>query len=497
MSESNAIYMDYAASTPVDPRVAARMAALLAEGPHSNPSSHHLGGRLAGDLITRAAEHVGALAGVSPEGVIFTSGATESIGLGVIGAARYRSRDGRHVITSLSEHPAGLNSCLALKPEGFEVTCLEPDSKGVITADALAGALRPDTVLVSLMHVNNEIGVVQDVAAFGRICREHGAWLHVDAAQSVGKLHLDMGQQGIDLLSLTAHKLYGPKGVGALCLNRKRVPRIDPLLHGGGQQRSLRPGTLPTHQIAGLGWACELAAEHLQEENARLSTLRERLWQGLQREGGVLLNGADAPLAPGIVSVSVEGVESRSLVNALQGVIFSLGSACSRAQDEPSGILRCLGRSALLASSTVRFSLGRFSTSEEIDTVVEIFGKGVSVLRTLADEKPVFDAQSSNVSCGEAGRRSAGAWVRLEARWEGSKVVETGYRVLGPPILEAAARNASGALESAGRQLSIDDWMKELNELLRPPPEARSLVLCACDALQACMRGGDNWADSS
>lgn len=492
MLESNAIYLDYAASTPVDERVASRMAAVLAEGPHSNPSSRHFGAGAARDLIAQAAEHVGALAGVSPEEVIFTSGATESISLGIIGGARYRSRDGRHVITSLSEHPAGLKSCLALKQEGFEVTCLEPNANGLITPDGLAAALRPDTVLVSLMHVNNEIGVVQDVAAFGRICRRHGAWLHVDAAQSGGKLPLNMRQQGIDLLSLTAHKLYGPKGAGALCLNRERIPRIDPLLHGGGQQRSLRPGTLPTHQIAGLGWACELAAEHLQEENARLCALRDRLWRGLQRQGGVLLNGADAPRAPGIVSVSVEGVESSSLVNALQGVIFSLGSACSRAEDEPSGVLRCLGRTPLLASSTVRFSLGRFSTREEIDTVVEIFGKGVSVLRALADEKPVFDTQSGNVTRGEAGRRSAGAWVRLEARWEGSKAVETGFRVLGPPILEAAARNAAGALKSAGRQLAIDDWMRDLNKLLRPPPEARSLVLFACDALQACLQGGDN-----
>ena len=492
MSKATPIYMDYAASTPVDPRVAARMSMLLSEGPHANPSSQHSAAAAARDLIACAAGEVAGLLGVRPAEVIFTSGATESIGLAVIGAARYRSREGRHVITGLTEHPAGLKSCLALKQEGFEVTCLEPDSSGVISPPALRSALRPETVLVSLMHVNNEIGVVQDVAGFGRICSGHGAWLHVDAAQSAGKLPLNMRDQQIDLLSLTAHKLYGPKGAGALCTNQARIPRIEPLLYGGAQQRSLRPGTLPTHQIVGLGMACGLANQDLRARSDRISALRDRLWQGLEQSGGVVLNGAEAPRAPGIVSVSVEGVEGSSLANQLEGVVFSLGSACSRAQDEPSAVLRCLGRSPMVAASTVRFSMGRFTTEAEIDTVIEIFGSAVSVLRALAKKSPALKGGSGRITRGEAGRRSAGTWVRLEARWKGNSVVETAVRVLGPPVLEAAARNGADALKRSGRELVVAEWAQSLNAALKTPPEARSLLLFAQDALQACLRGGDN-----
>ena len=486
------IYMDYAASAPVDPRVAERMSALLLAGPHANPSARHAGGTEAGKLIAESAAQVGALVGLSGEEVIFTSGATESIGLGVIGAARYRSRHGRHVITGLSEHPAGLKTCLALRNEGFEVTCLEPDSRGVVTVAALQAALRPDTALVSLMHVNNEIGVVQDVAGFGRLCSEHGAWLHVDAAQSAGKLPLNMRRQRIDLLSLTAHKMYGPKGAGALCINRERIPRIEPLLFGGGQQRSLRPGTLPTHQVAGLGAACEIAGRDMEEERLRVSALRERLWRGLRKAGGVVLNGAGADFAPGILSVSVEDVEGSSLVDAIEGVVFSLGSACSRAQDEPSAVLRCLGRSPLLAGSTIRFSVGRFSTEREIDQVSEIFQRAVASLRALSDERPALGDGPGCITRGEAGRRNAGDWIRLEARWNRDEAVETAFRVLGPPILAVAARNGATALKSSGRRLAVDEWAARLNEELKPPPEARSLLLCARDALQACLRGEDN-----
>ena len=492
MPQDTPIYMDYAASTPVDPRVAARMGELLLAGPHANPSAQHAAGLEAGKLIAEAAAQVGALVGLSGDEVVFTSGATESIGLGVIGAARYRSRHGRHVITGLSEHPAGLKSCLALRKEGFDVTCLEPDSRGVITGEALRSAMRSDTVLVSLMHVNNEIGVVQDVAEFGRLCAEHGAWLHVDAAQSAGKLPLNMRRQRIDLLSLTAHKMYGPKGAGALCINRKRIPRIEPLLFGGGQQRSLRPGTLPTHQVAGLGAACAIAGKDMEEEGLRVEALRERLWRGLGKAGGMVLNGAGAELAPGILSVSVKDVEGSSLVDALDGVVFSLGSACSRAQDEPSAVLRCLGRSPLLAGSTIRFSLGRFSTVQDIDRVSEVFARAVASLRALSDERPALRDGPGYISRGEAGRRKAGDWIRLEARWERNEVVETAFRVLGPPILAAAARNGATALKSAGRQLAVNEWAERLSEELKPPPEARSLLLGARDALQACLRGGDN-----
>ena len=492
MTATTPIYLDYAASTPVDRRVAARMSELLAGGPHGNPSSDHAAGAQASRVIADAAAAVADLAGVTADDVIFTSGATESIGLGVIGAARYRSRHGRHVVTGLTEHPAGLSSCRALEREGYQVSCLEPDPRGLITGEALRAALRPDTVLVSLMHVNNEIGVIQDIGEFGAICREHGAWLHVDAAQSAGKLPIDMRRQQVDLLSLTAHKMYGPKGVGALCVNRERVRRIEPLHHGGGQQRGLRPGTLPTHQIAGLGLACALACESLEGERIRVQALRDQLWRGLQRAGAVLLNGAQAPRAPGILSVSVEGVEGASLVNALEGMVFSMGSACSRLQDEPSAVLRCLGRSPLLAGSTLRFSIGRFNTEADIGDAIEIFGRAVADLRALADETAALDGGTGCITRGEAGRRSAGNWVRLEARWQGDRAVETAYRVLGPPMLEAAARSGADALRSAGKSLALAEWMEQAKEALRPPAESRSLLLCAQDALQACLHGGDN-----
>lgn len=486
--------MDYAASTPVDPRVAARMSELLRAGPHANPSAQHAGGLQASQLIADAAGQVGALVGLSGDEIVFTSGATESIGLGVIGAARYRSRHGRHVVTGLSEHPAGLKSCLALKNEGFQVTCLEPDSCGVITAAGLHAALRPDTVLVSLMHVNNEIGVVQDISEFGRICTEHGAWLHVDAAQGAGKFPIDMRAQQIDLLSLTAHKIYGPKGAGALCISRRRIPRIEPLLHGGGQQRSLRPGTLPTHQIVGLGVAAAIAKDEMKAERRRVSALRERLWQRLRDAGGVIRNGQGAELAPGILSVSVDGVEGNSLVAALEGLVFSLGSACSRTQDEASAVLRCLGRSGLLAGSTIRFSLGRFSSEEEIDRAGGIFTRAVASLRGLADEMPVLNTQSGLITRGEAGHRSAGDWVRIEARWHRNEVAETAFRVLGPPLLARAAQNGSEALKSAGRELDLEEWAAQLNRTLNASAQARSLLLLVRDALQGCLRGEDNGA---
>ena len=486
------IYMDYAASTPVDPRVAERMSHLLAAGPYANPSAQHAGGAEARAVIAEAAASVGALVGLSAEEIVFTSGATESIGLAVIGAARYRSRDGRHVITGLNEHPAGLKSCLALREEGFEVTCLEPDANGLISLQALQSALRPDTVLVSLMHVNNEIGVVQDIDGFASLCARHGAWLHVDAAQGAGKLPLDMRRRGIGLLSLTAHKIHGPKGAGALCINRERIPRIEPLLHGGGQQRSLRPGTLPTHQAAGLGEACAIAAAGMKSESRRAEELRERLWRGVRSAGGVVLNGAGAKRAPGILSVSVEGVEGASLMQALEGVVISRGSACATVEDEPSAVLRSLGHSPLLAGATIRFSLGRGSTAQEIDQVIKIFGSAVASLRALSDHSPALGAGAGRISRGEAGRRSTGNWVRIEARWERREVIESAFRVLGPPILAAAAGNGAAALKSEGRELKLEEWATCINEQLKPPPEARSLLLCARDALQACLDGGDN-----
>ena len=380
------VYLDYAASTPVDPAVAGLMDDCL-RGPAgiANPAAvSHAPGRLAAQTVETARAQVAGLIGAQPAEIVFTSGATESDNLAVIGAARFRRSRGDHVITALTEHPAVLESCRSLEREGFRVTCLAPDARGIVTPGAVAAALTEQTVLVSLMHVNNEIGIVQDVAAVGALCRAHGALLHVDAAQSAGRLPLDVRGQCIDLLSLSAHKLGGPKGVGALFLDAERIRRVEPLLHGGGQERGLRPGTVATHQVAGMGLACELARQRLATDVPMILALRERLWARLSVIDGVLLNGDAQQRACHILNVSVVRVEGESLRLALRDLALASGSACATESAEPSPVLRALGRSDQLAMSSLRFSLGRQTSEAEVDFAADCLRAAVMRLRAMA-----------------------------------------------------------------------------------------------------------------
>lgn len=378
------IYMDYAAATPVDERVIDQMADCLRSGYGNPASTAHQFGRDAGKMVETARAQVAKLINATAEEIIFTSGATEADNLGLIGAARFRSRAGRHIVTSVAEHPAVLESCRYLETEGFSATYLTPDANGIIEPPAVQSALQSDTVLVSIMHVNNVIGVVQDIAAIGRICRDADILFHVDAAQSAGRLPIDVRSQSIDLLSLSGQKIYGPKGVGALFMNRQRVRRIEPLFHGGGQERGLRPGTVATHQVAGMGLACEIARTRRAADAPQIEELRERLWRGLKKLPGVLLNGHPTQRACHILSVSVTGVEGESLHYGLRELAVSAGSACATETDEPSFVLRSLGRSDQLARSTVRFSLGRQTSEAEIDFAIAQFSDVVARLRALA-----------------------------------------------------------------------------------------------------------------
>jgi cysteine desulfurase len=382
------IYLDNAATTAVDPRVVAAMLECLGpSGDYANPSSvGHLPGRRARARVEQARGDVAALVGADPAQVIFTSGATEADNLAILGAARFYRERGRHLVTSRTEHPAVLDACRQLEREGFEVTYLKPGSDGIVEPAQVEAALRSDTLLVSLMHVNNEIGVVQDVGAVGRLCRARGVLFHVDAAQGAGKLPLDVNRDCIDLLALTAHKVHGPKGVGALCVRREPRLGLVPLLHGGGQERGLRSGTLATHQVVGLGTALRIAAAEMQADAARVGALRERLWQGLAAVPGALLNGHPTRRVPGILSVAFDGVEGESLLYALPALAISSGSACATTSGEPSYVLRALGRSDRLAQSTLRLSLGRFNTEIEVDRAIGAITAAVARLRAVAPE---------------------------------------------------------------------------------------------------------------
>jgi cysteine desulfurase len=381
------VYLDYAATTPVDERVAAVMAACLTrEGAFGNPgSTSHAYGDAAGALVEAARAQVANTVGASPADVVWTSGATEADNLAVFGLTHYYRDLGKHVITVRTEHKAVLDPCRELERRGWRVTYLVPDRDGRVVPAQVAEALRSDTVLVSVMHVNNEIGVIQDVAAVAEVCARHGqARLHVDAAQSVGKCALDFDGMGLDLLSLSAHKAYGPKGVGALVVARRRGLQLQALQLGGGQERNLRSGTVATHQVVGMGAAFALAAS-LRDEGPRIAGLRERLWRGLELLGGTLHNGEAAHSVPHILNVSFAGVEGESLLAAVRPFIaVSTGSACTSAVQEPSYVLRALGRDERLAESSLRFSLGRFSTDADVETAISAVSNAVTRLRGVA-----------------------------------------------------------------------------------------------------------------
>jgi cysteine desulfurase len=393
------VYLDHAATTPVDVRVAARMAEVLrSETEYGNPaSSSHDYGDVAAALVESARAQVAAAVGAVSREVVWTSGATEANNLAIFGVAQYYRERGRHIVTARTEHKAVLDPCRELERRGWEVSYLVPDKEGLLDPAQVAAALRPDTVLVSLMHVNNEIGVVQNIAAIGAICARHGgAWLHVDAAQSVGKCPVHFASLGVDLMSLSSHKVYGPKGVGALVISQRGDPggrgrvQLTALQFGGGQERALRAGTLATHQVVGMGLAFEIAAKISSLETARVAHLQQRLWQGLAALGGVLRNGSTTRAVPHLLNVSFEGVEGESLLAAIRPyVAVSTGSACTSALAEPSYVLRALGRSERLSESSLRFGLGRTTTEADIDAAVATLALELSRLRKVAGATPV------------------------------------------------------------------------------------------------------------
>ncbi len=380
------IYMDYSATTPVDPRVVERMCAYLAmDGAFGNPASRsHAFGWAAEEAVEDARSRVADLIGADPKEIAWTSGATESDNLAIKGAAHFYRTRGRHLVTVKTEHKAVLDTCRQLEREGFEVTYLDPGPDGLIDLDRLSAAIRDDTILVSVMHVNNEIGVIQDIAAIGDLTRSRGVLFHVDAAQSAGKVPIDLQTLPVDLMSFSAHKVYGPKGIGALYVRRKPRVRLEAQMHGGGHERGLRSGTLPTHQVVGMGEAFRIAGLEMDAENARLLTLRQRLWDGLKGLEQVFLNGDAQRRVAGNLNVSFAFVEGESLIMALKDLAVSSGSACTSASLEPSYVLRAIGREDELAHSSIRFTLGRYSTAEEVDYAIAKIRTQVERLRVLS-----------------------------------------------------------------------------------------------------------------
>lgn len=380
------VYFDYSATCPVDPRVAEKMMHYLtADGVFGNPASRsHKFGWQAEEAVEEAREHVAALLNADPREIVWTSGATEADNLAIKGVAEFYKDKGKHIVTCKTEHKAVLDTCRYLEGQGYEVTYLDPESNGLIDLAKLEAALRPDTILVSIMHVNNEIGVIQDIDAIGAMTRARGILFHVDAAQSTGKVEIDVEKTPVDLISLTSHKTYGPKGIGALYVRRKPRARIAPQMHGGGHERGMRSGTLPVHQIVGMGEAYRIAKLEMAAENERLLRLRHKLWNGIKDMEEVHLNGDAERRVAGNLNVSFNYVEGESLIMALKDLAVSSGSACTSASLEPSYVLRAIGRSDELAHSSLRFTLGRFTTEEDVDFAISQLRSAVTRLRELS-----------------------------------------------------------------------------------------------------------------
>lgn len=395
-TESRPIYLDNSATTPVDPRVAEVMVQYLtAETKFGNPASKsHAYGWEAEEAVENARQQVASLIGADAKEVIWTSGATESDNLALKGIAHFYHKKGKHIVTSAIEHKAVLDSCRQLEREGFEVTYLEPESNGLIDLEKLKAALRDDTILVSIMHVNNEIGVIQDLEAIGKITRERKIFFHSDAAQSAGKVEIDVNKMNIDLMSFSGHKIYGPKGVGALYVRRKPRVRLEAQMHGGGHERGMRSGTLAVHQIAGMGEAFRIAQEEMATESARLAGLRDRFLQGIEGMEEVYVNGDLDQRIPGNINVSFNFVEGESLMMAINRLAVSSGSACTSASLEPSYVLRAIGRNDELAHSSIRFTFGRFTTEEEVDHAVALTKQKVEKLRELS---PLWDMYKDGI----------------------------------------------------------------------------------------------------
>ena len=378
------IYLDYSATTPVDPRVAEAMIPYLCEK-FGNPASRsHAFGWAADEAVERAREQVAALVNADPKEIVWTSGATESNNLALKGAAHFYADKGKHIVTVQTEHKAILDTVRELERQGFTATYLEPEPNGLLDLEKLKAALRPDTIIVSVMLVNNEIGVIQDIVAIGEMCREKGILFHVDAAQATGKIVIDLQKLKVDLMSFSAHKTYGPKGIGALYVRRKPRVRLEAQMHGGGHERGFRSGTLATHQIVGMGEAFRIAKEEMASENERIRMLRDRLWQGLSDMEEVYLNGDMVQRVPHNLNVSFNFVEGESLIMAVKDIAVSSGSACTSASLEPSYVLRALGRNDELAHSSIRFTIGRFTTVEEVDYTVKLLHDKIGKLRELS-----------------------------------------------------------------------------------------------------------------
>jgi cysteine desulfurase len=390
------IYLDYSATTPVDKRVAEKMMKYLTmDGEFGNPASRsHAYGWVSEAAVDEARKQVADFINADPREIVWTSGATESDNLAIKGAAHFYSKKGKHIITCKTEHKAVLDTCRQLEREGYEVTYLDPETDGLIDLDKLEAAIRPDTTLISIMHANNEIGVVQDVAAIAAIAHSHKVIFHTDAAQSAGKVEIDVKAMDIDMLSLSAHKIYGPKGIGALFVRRKPRIRIEAQMHGGGHERGMRSGTLAVHQIVGMGEAFHIANEEMASESERILMLRERLLNGFKDMEEVYINGNLDHRVPGNINISFNFVEGESLIMALKDLAVSSGSACTSASLEPSYVLRALGRNDELAHSSIRFSIGRFTTEQDIDRAIQLVRDNIDRLRELS---PLWDMYKDGV----------------------------------------------------------------------------------------------------
>ncbi len=390
------IYLDYSATTPVDPRVAEKMVECLTlDGNFGNPASRsHTFGWAADQAVEGARRQVAALLSADPKEIVWTSGATESNNLAIKGVAHFYQKKGRHLITLKTEHKAVLDCYRQLEREGYDVSYLDPETNGLLDLEKLVAAIRDDTILISIMHVNNEIGVIQDITKIGEMARERGILFHVDAAQSAGKVDINLQQMKVDLMSFSAHKIYGPKGIGALYVRRKPRVRIEAQTHGGGHERGMRSGTLATHQIVGMGEAFRIAKEEMATENIRLKSLRDRLYNGLSDMEEIYVNGDLEQRVAGNLNISFNYVEGESLIMALKDIALSSGSACTSASLEPSYVLRAIGRSDELAHSSLRFTLGRFTTTEEVDYIINLIRERVAKLRELS---PLWDMYKDGV----------------------------------------------------------------------------------------------------
>jgi cysteine desulfurase len=488
MSE-RVVYLDNAATTAVDPRVATAMAACLAEqSAQGNPSSSgHAYGAAARTRVEAARAQVAALIHAEPAALVWTSGATESNNLAILGVMRFAPEPHRHVVTARTEHKSVLDPCRQLEREGCQVTYLKPDSDGVVHPGQVAEAFQAHTRLVSIMHVNNETGVLQDVGAIGRLCRERGVLLHVDAAQSAGKTPIDVEAQCIDLLSLTAHKLYGPKGNVALYVRRQPRIGLVPLVFGGGQEGGMRSGTLPTHQIVGFGLACEIAALERGSDAERIESLRTRLWSGLRELGDVLHNGHARQRIAHILNVSFEGVEGESLQAGLHELAVSSGAACNSATGEPSYVLRALGRSDALAQSSLRFGLGRFTSVADVDVALAAVKREVLRLRRLSPaSNEDWVTTGGDWAIGSAGSVAAGTWVRFALRLGGARVTEARFKAYGCPHTLAAvgwlAEQARGKTLAELAALGLEEVVRRHDI----PAEKLGRLLIVQDALLDC-----------